>query len=198
MSPDFSKLNGLVPVVIQDNRTLEVLMLGFMNEQAYLESVASGYVHFFSRSRNRLWKKGEQSGNVLQIKSMSLDCDSDSLLVLATPTGPVCHTGARSCFQDARADGAVINRLETIIAQRSTSPQPGSYVSSIFQAGIARIAQKVGEEATEVVIAALLEAESSDALTQEAADLVFHLLVLLAARRVSFADVLTCLARRER
>jgi phosphoribosyl-ATP pyrophosphohydrolase/phosphoribosyl-AMP cyclohydrolase len=150
---DFKKGNGLVPVIIQDNTTMQVLMLGFMNAEALSKTEQEGRVTFFSRSRNKLWTKGETSGNYLYVKEIRADCDSDSLLILADPAGPVCHTGSFSCFGEATARG-FLYKLEEIISQRIDNETVGSYTNKIFSKGINKIAQKVGEEAVELIIEA--------------------------------------------
>jgi phosphoribosyl-AMP cyclohydrolase / phosphoribosyl-ATP pyrophosphohydrolase len=176
MNIDFDKTNGLVPVVIQDAQTLEVLMLGYMNREAYDKTVQEKIVTFFSRSKNRLWTKGETSNNFLHVQSIHIDCDNDTLLIKVKPDGPTCHTGSRSCFQTEYNQNFILE-LENIIADRYTNPQEGSYVNKLRNKGINKIAQKVGEEAVETVIAALNETETD--FINESSDLVFHLLVLL-------------------
>ncbi|MEP7213061.1 MAG: bifunctional phosphoribosyl-AMP cyclohydrolase/phosphoribosyl-ATP diphosphatase HisIE [Acidobacteriota bacterium] len=201
MTPDvdFDKYkDGLVPAVVQDSRTSKVLMLGFMDREALARTVATGRVTFYSRSRQRLWTKGETSGNFLQLVRLNVDCDRDTLLVQAEPAGPVCHTGSTSCFGTAIAgSGAdVLYDLERVIASRQTEPDENSYTSGLFAAGINRIAQKVGEEAVELVIEA--KDENIDKFKSEAADLTFHLLVLLRAKGVGLDDVFEILAERRR
>jgi phosphoribosyl-ATP pyrophosphohydrolase/phosphoribosyl-AMP cyclohydrolase len=192
---DFSK--GLIPAVVQDHNTREVLMLGYMNEEAYLRTQSTGRVTFFSRSRKELWVKGETSGNYLMLVSMHIDCDSDSLLVLAQPEGPVCHTGMRSCFGDgtkSNKDSSFLEELANTIRKRRESPSPNSYTSRLFSEGVDRIVQKVGEEGIEVVIAG--KNSNTDLLLEESADLIFHLMVLWEIRGVSPEDVVARLAKR--
>lgn len=191
---DFDKGGGLVPAVVQDARTRRVLMLGYMNRAAAERTLATGRVTFWSRSRQALWEKGETSGHGLRLRALSTDCDRDALLVLAEPEGPTCHTGAVSCFADA--PGSTLAELEGTIRQRRASGGPDSYVRALAEAGLDRCAQKVGEEAVEVVLAA--KNDDDAALAGEAADLVFHLLVLLQQRGLGLADVTAALdARRE-
>ncbi|HDP68633.1 MAG TPA: bifunctional phosphoribosyl-AMP cyclohydrolase/phosphoribosyl-ATP diphosphatase HisIE [Candidatus Marinimicrobia bacterium] len=188
---------GLVPAIVQDNETKKVLMLGYMNKEAYDKTLETGKVTFFSRSRQRLWTKGETSGNFLLLKEILLDCDGDTLLVKAQPTGLVCHTGTETCFKEQNRDVRdFLYRLEAVIADRKANPQPGSYTNKLLDAGIRRIAQKVGEEATEVVIDAL----DGDNLRvkEEIADLMYHLLVLLAEKGISLAEIMTVLEKRHR
>jgi phosphoribosyl-ATP pyrophosphohydrolase/phosphoribosyl-AMP cyclohydrolase len=194
---DFSKLDGLIPAVVQHATTGVVLMVGYMNREAVEETLRTGLVTFWSRSRRTLWRKGETSGNTLRLVDAISDCDSDALLILAVPAGPVCHRGTESCF-DATADGPadILRRLEEVIATRRTQMPEQSHTARLFAAGIERIAQKVGEEATEVVVAGLKQDTAS--LRAEAADLLYHLLVLLNARDVSWTDVLRELERRRK
>lgn len=195
--PDFNKNgNGLLPAIIQDSRTNVVLMLGYMNSEAYLQTLASGRVTFYSRSKNRLWVKGEQSGNFLTVVSVGADCDDDALLVKAVPNGPVCHTGSQTCWQESNNDTyGFISTLEQIIAQRrGSTPAAGSYIASLFEKGINKIAQKVGEEAVEVVIEAK---DANDSLfASECADLLFHFLILLQAKNQSFDTIVQLLKQR--
>ena len=195
MNIDFKKGNGLVPVIIQDNTTMQVLMLGFMDKEALLKTEQEGRVTFFSRSRNKLWTKGETSGNYLYVKEIRTDCDSDSILILADPAGPVCHTGSFSCFGEDSARG-FLYKLERIISQRIDDDTEGSYTNKIFRKGINRIAQKVGEEAVELVIEA--KDNNDDLFRNEAADLLYHLLILLKAKSVSLADIEKVLFERHR
>ncbi len=193
---DFEKGNGLVPVIVQDAETLRVLMLGYMNEQALTVTRESGFVTFFSRSKNRLWQKGETSGNRLKVVLIAKDCDSDALLVLAEPQGPTCHTGAISCFTDAPGTALrVLEQLADTIRVRKTEPPEKSYTASLFAAGLPRMAQKVGEEGVEVALAATTEREK---LPSEAADLLYHLLVLLEACDLSIDDALQVLRSRRK
>ena len=186
MNIDFNKTDGLVPVVIQDDKTLEVLMLGYMNQEAYDKTAKENIVTFFSRSKNRLWTKGETSNNFLHVKSMHIDCDNDTLLIKATPDGPTCHTGERNCFKTDYNQNFIM-QLEQIIADRYENPQEGSYINKLRNKGLNKIAQKVGEEGVETVIAALAETETD--LINEASDLVFHLLVLLREKGLSLETI---------
>lgn len=178
---DFEKSGGLIPVVIQDDQTLEVLMLGYMNEDAWKKTQAEQRVTFFSRSKNRLWTKGEESGNFLEVVSTHIDCDADTLLIKARPKGPTCHTGSRSCFNTAYNQNFIFE-LVNIINDRYDFPTADSYVNKLRERGLNKIAQKVGEEAVESVIAALAEQEAD--FVNEVSDLVFHLLVLLKEKDV--------------
>jgi phosphoribosyl-ATP pyrophosphohydrolase/phosphoribosyl-AMP cyclohydrolase len=186
MTIDFNKGNGLVPAIIQDEQTLEVLMLGYMNAEAYQKTVTEKRVTFFSRSKNRLWTKGEESGNFLNVISILEDCDNDTLLIKVNPIGPTCHKGNRSCF-DTPFNQNFIFELEKIIGDRYANPVEGSYVNKLRNKGLNKIAQKVGEEGVETVIAALNETEND--LINEASDLVFHLLVLLKEKNVSLEKI---------
>ena len=192
---DFDKDRGLVPAVVQHFATGEVLMLGYMNAEALEVTRTSGYVTFWSRSKRRLWKKGETSGHVLVVKSTHLDCDRDTLLIKAEPRGPTCHRGTASCFgTGAGLPLAFLAQLDALIASREAQRPPGSYTTQLFDAGIRRIAQKVGEEGVETALAAATQDDA--ALLDEAADLVYHLTVLLRARGLSLVDVSATLARR--
>lgn len=173
---DFAKGDGLVPVVVQDHQTLEVLMLGYMNEEAWEKTQQEGKVTFYSRSKNRLWTKGEGSGHFLHVISTHIDCDQDTLLIKVMPAGPTCHTGSRSCFKTAYNQNFLF-QLERIVQDRYTNPSEESYVNKLRIKGINKIAQKVGEEAVETVIAALAETETD--FVNESSDLLFHLLVLV-------------------
>jgi phosphoribosyl-ATP pyrophosphohydrolase/phosphoribosyl-AMP cyclohydrolase len=186
MNIDFKKSEGLVPVIIQDEKTLEVLMLGYMNEEAYQKTELEKKVTFFSRTKNRLWTKGEESGNFLHVKSISLDCDSDTLLIKVNPAGPTCHKGTRSCF-DTDYNQNFIFELENIITDRYENPTENSYVNKLRAKGLNKIAQKVGEEGVETVIAAL--AETDHDFINESSDLMFHLLVLLKEKGFSLQDI---------
>ncbi|OAQ39657.1 bifunctional phosphoribosyl-AMP cyclohydrolase/phosphoribosyl-ATP diphosphatase [Pedobacter psychrophilus] len=186
MNIDFTKSNGLVPVIIQDEQTLEVLMLGYMNEEAYQKTEEEKKVTFFSRTKNRLWTKGEESGNFLNVISIALDCDNDTILIKVNPVGPTCHKGTRSCF-DTGYNHNFIFQLENIIKDRYENPTAKSYVNSLREKGLNKIAQKVGEEGVETVIAALAETEID--LINESSDLVFHLLVLLKEKNLTLADI---------
>src|ERR1700761_5054429 len=186
MQIDFEKSNGLVPVVIQDEQTLEVLMLGYMNQDAYDKTVAENIVTFFSRTKNRLWTKGETSNNFLHVKSIASDCDNDTLLIKVKADGPTCHTGSRSCFNTEYNQNFIL-QLEKIIGDRYEHPQEGSYVNKLRGKGLNKIAQKVGEEAVETVIAALAQTETE--MIDETSDLVFHLLVLLREKGLSLETI---------
>ncbi len=193
MNIDFNKSDGLVPVVIQDEQTLEVLMLGYMNAEAFEKTQAEGKVTFYSRSKNRLWTKGEESGNFLFVKSIHIDCDNDTILIKANPDGPTCHTGSRSCFK-TEFNQNFIFELENIITDRYENPIEGSYINKMRSKGLNKIAQKVGEEGVETVIAALAETEED--LIGEASDLVFHLLFLLKEKGLSIQDIAKNLEKR--
>ena len=180
---DFDKMNGLVPVIVQDNHTLQVLMLGFMNEEALHQTLSSGLVTFFSRTKNRLWQKGETSGDFLRVVEMFQDCDNDTILIMANPMGNTCHTGAFSCFTSQKTPAlSQIGALDKTIINRINYPQEGSYTNKLIAKGIKKIAQKVGEEGVEVVIAALNE--TTDEYLGEMTDLLYHALVLLHAKNL--------------
>jgi len=179
---DFNKGAGLVPVIVQDHQTLEVLMLGYMNEEAWDKTQREKRVTFFSRTKNRLWTKGEESGNYLEVISTAIDCDQDTLLIKVNPAGPTCHTGSRSCFKTDYNQNFIF-QLEQVINDRYTKPAESSYVNRLRNKGINKIAQKVGEEAVETVIAALAETETD--FINESSDLLFHLLVLLKEKNIS-------------
>jgi phosphoribosyl-ATP pyrophosphohydrolase/phosphoribosyl-AMP cyclohydrolase len=193
MTIDFKKSDGLVPVVIQDEITLEVLMLGYMNEEAYQKTISEGKVTFFSRTKNRLWTKGEESGNFLHVVSIKEDCDQDTLLIRVNPVGPTCHNGTRSCF-DSQYNQNFIFELEKIIDDRYKNPVEGSYVDKLRAKGINKIAQKVGEEGVETVIAALNETEHD--FINETSDLIFHLLVLMREKNVNLSSIAKNLENR--
>lgn len=186
MKLDFYKSNGLIPVIIQDELTLQVLMLGYMNEEAFEKTKREGKVTFFSRSKNRLWTKGETSHNYLWVKKIDIDCDHDTLLIKVSPEGPTCHTGSYSCFEEQNAKGFVY-KLQNIISQRIDEKVNGSYTYQLYQKGINKVAQKVGEEAVEVVI----EAKDTDDVLfkNEAADLLYHYLILLKAKGFQLEDI---------
>lgn len=192
---NFSKSNGLVPAVIQDNTTLQVLMVGFMNEEAYEKTRNEGKVTFFSRSKNRLWTKGETSGNILIVKEITMDCDNDSLLIKVDPAGPVCHSGTKSCFGDEESKG-FLYKLEQIINQRINDDVPDSYTNKIFKKGINKTAQKVGEEAVELIIEA--KDNNIDLFKNEAADLLYHLLILLRSKDVTLLQIEELLKNRQK
>ena len=192
---DWAKGDGLLPAVVQHWLTGEVLMLGYMNAEALAATEASGKVTFWSRSKQRLWMKGESSGHVLVLKSIRVDCDADTLLVQAEPHGPTCHLGTSSCFgEDARPPLGFLAELDALVAQRHAERPQGSYTTKLFEAGTRRIAQKVGEEGVESALAAV--AQGDEELLGEAGDLVFHLAVLLRARGLSLADAVAVLAKR--
>jgi phosphoribosyl-ATP pyrophosphohydrolase/phosphoribosyl-AMP cyclohydrolase len=193
LEPDFSK--GLVPAIIQDASTLKVLMLGYMNEEAYFKTRTENRVTFFSRSKNRLWTKGEASENYLDVVNISIDCDQDTILIQAKPAGPTCHTGADTCFNESNADNAAwLDQLKHIIRLRKNASADTSYTASLFQKGTHKIAQKVGEEAVELVIEALMK--NDDLFKGEAADLIFHLLVLLEDRGIGLEEIIKTLQAR--
>jgi phosphoribosyl-ATP pyrophosphohydrolase/phosphoribosyl-AMP cyclohydrolase len=195
MTPDFTKsAEGLVPVIIQDNTTSKVLMLGYMNSDAFEKTNKEQRVTFYSRSKKRLWTKGEESGHFLDVVNIALDCDSDALLIHVNPHGAVCHTGSDTCFNERNESANFLTHLETLIQNRKKHPDPNSYTSRLFASGINKVAQKVGEEAVEVVI----EAKDNDPLLfkNEAADLLYHYLVLLVAKDIKLADVLDVLKER--
>ena len=186
MNIDFNKGDGLVPAIIQDAQTMQVLMLGYMNREAFDKTRESGNVTFFSRSKNRLWIKGESSGNTLTLVDLKLDCDNDTLLIYAIPKGPTCHTGSTSCFKDETTKGFVY-QLEKTINDRIDSNNPNSYTNDLYQQGINKVAQKVGEEAVELVIEA--KDSNDDLFKNEAADLIYHLLILLKKKNMSFTQI---------
>jgi phosphoribosyl-ATP pyrophosphohydrolase/phosphoribosyl-AMP cyclohydrolase len=191
--PDFSK--GLIPAIIQDAKTQKVLMLGYMNEEAYLKTIAEKRVTFFSRSKNRLWTKGETSENYLEVVNHLVDCDQDTILIQANPEGPTCHTGADTCFNEPNQDNAAwLDYLKHVIRSRKNETAEKSYTASLFQKGTHKIAQKVGEEAVELVIEALMK--NDDLFKGEAADLLFHLLVLLEDRGIGLEEVIKLLQER--
>lgn len=197
MEIDFNKMNGLVPAIIQDARTKNVLMLGFMNEEAYQKTLETKKVTFFSRTKNRLWTKGEESGNFLNLVSISEDCDHDTLLVKVIPTGPVCHTGTDTCWGETNAWGVEFLRyLQDFIDRRHQEMPEGSYTTSLFNKGINRMAQKVGEEAVETVIEATNGTD--DRLIYEASDLLYHLIVLLTAKGHRIEDLAEELVKRHK
>lgn len=193
MNIDFEKTDGLVPVIIQDEQTLEVLMLGYMNAEAWTKTLAEGKVTFFSRSKKRLWTKGEESGNFLFVKETHIDCDRDTILIKASPVGPTCHTGSRSCF-NTNYNKNFLFELESIIADRYENPSEESYVNKLRQKGLNKIAQKVGEEGVETVIAALNETDED--FVNESSDLIFHLLVLLKEKGKSLTEIAQNLEKR--
>jgi phosphoribosyl-ATP pyrophosphohydrolase/phosphoribosyl-AMP cyclohydrolase len=198
MKPDFSKSpDQLIPAIVQDAKTHKVLMLGYMNEAAFEATQKTQKVTFYSRSKQRLWTKGEESGNFLNVSSLNLDCDQDSVLIYAHPEGPTCHLGTDTCWGEQNTnDLSFLSALEAIIAERKASDAPNSYVASLFKVGINKIAQKVGEEAVETVIEAK---DNDDALfLNESADLLFHYLILLQAKGFTLSDIVQTLASRNR
>lgn len=195
MKIDFQKQGGLVPAIVQDAETKTVLMLGYMNEEAYKKTIETKKVTFYSRSKKRLWTKGEISRNFLELIYIKIDCDNDTLLVFAKPLGPVCHTGNETCWNENNESGfGFLSTLESVIKDRKENPTEGSYTSSLFEKGINKIAQKVGEEAIEVVIEA--KDENAELFLNESADLLFHFLVLLQAKEINFKNVVDCLKER--
>ncbi|MFN5938027.1 MAG: bifunctional phosphoribosyl-AMP cyclohydrolase/phosphoribosyl-ATP diphosphatase HisIE [Sphingobacteriales bacterium] len=194
MKIDFEKSGGLVPAVIQDANTHKVLMLGYMNQEAFDQTMSTGKVTFFSRSKNRLWMKGEESGNFLELKSMALECDNDSLLIKAIPIGPVCHTGADTCWGEKNHADDFLTYLEGIIELRKHSTDGTSYVKSLFERGLNKIAQKLGEEAVEMIIEA--KDDNHELFINEAADLLFHYLILLNRKGFSLQDIKEVLRKR--
>lgn len=191
---DFAKQGGLIPAIVQDASNLRVLMLGYMDRAALEQTLASGHVTFFSRSRQQLWTKGESSGHFLKLRDIRTDCDNDTLLVLADPVGPTCHLGRASCFPSAPGD--FLGELDAFIAQRDRQRPEGSYTTRLFESGIKRIAQKVGEEGVETALAATVR--DTVELTSEAADLLYHLVVLLRASGLSLQDAVAVLEKRHR
>ena len=195
MNIDFAKYaDGLVPVIVQDNETSKVLMLGFMNEEALGKTNEIGKVTFYSRTKQRLWTKGEESGNFLFLKSLLVDCDSDTILIKAEPVGPVCHTGADTCFNEINRSDNFLPYLERVIEQRKSQTPDKSYVASLFKKGMNKIAQKVGEEAVELVIEA--KDNNEELFLDEAGDLLFHYLILLNAKGYKLQDVIQILQKR--
>lgn len=199
-SLDWRKGDGLLPAIVQDSRTGQVLMLGFMNEESLSKTLQSKRVTFFSRTKNRLWTKGETSNNFLNVVAIAADCDNDSILITATPDGPTCHNGTQSCFGDEiqtdAASVAFLAKLEAVIAQRIEQRPEGSYTAKLWADGVTRMAQKVGEEGVEVALAAVTQ--SDERLVGEAADLIFHLALLLKNRGLSLGAIVAELAHRHR
>ena len=192
---DFDKMGGLIPAIIQDSRTKNVLMLGFMNREAYEKTLELKKVTFFSRTKNRLWTKGEESGNFLDVVSIEEDCDKDTLLIKVVPEGPVCHTGTATCFNDDNSFGIeFLSYLQDFIDQRHKEMPEGSYTTSLFQSGINRMAQKVGEEAVETVIEATNGTDGR--MMYEASDLLYHLIVLLTAKGRRIEELAEALHQR--
>ena len=188
MELDFKKMNGLIPAIIQDDYTQKVLMLGFMNEEAYKKTVETGKVTFFSRTKNRLWTKGEESGNFLQVISIKADCDNDTLLIKVSPAGPVCHTGTDTCWgEENKQDIMFLKELQDFIDKRHEEMPEGSYTTSLFQSGVNKMAQKVGEEAVETVIEDCNG--TNERLIYEGSDLLYHLIVLLTSKGYRIEDL---------
>ncbi|CAA9201710.1 bifunctional phosphoribosyl-AMP cyclohydrolase/phosphoribosyl-ATP diphosphatase HisIE [Flavobacterium collinsii] len=198
MNVDIKSAHGLIPAIIQDAETKNVLMLGYMNEESLQKTIETQKVTFFSRSKQRLWTKGEESGNFLELVSIKNDCDGDTLLIQAKPVGPTCHTGADTCWQEENKENfGFISQLEnTIKARRANADSEKSYVASLFEKGINKIAQKVGEEAVEVVIEA--KDDNDDLFLSESADLLFHYLILLQAKGFELKDVVNVLKKRQK
>jgi len=190
----WDKMGGLIPAVVQDRRSGEVLMVAYMNTESLQATLASGFATFFSRSKQRLWQKGEASGNRLKVEGVFTDCDADSLLVLADPEGPACHLGTRSCFEADLAGAGWLSQLSAIIALRAASGDGSSYTRKLLDQGVERIAQKIGEEGTEVALAAVTR--DSAGCAEEVADLVYHVSVLMEARGFSWDDVVALLKQR--
>jgi len=195
---DFSKQNGLIPAIIQDNTTSVVLMLGFMNEEALAKTEETGQVTFYSRTKNRLWTKGEESGNFLNVVSIASDCDNDTLLIKVNPVGPVCHTGDDTCWGESNEESDIqfLEYLQDFIDQRKQEMQEGSYTTSLFQKGTRKIAQKVGEEAVETIIGAM--ADDDENFLYEGADLLYHLIVLLSHKGYRLEDLARELKKRHK
>ena len=195
MNLDFSKnKDGLVPAIIQDNTTHNVLMLGYLNQQSLSLTLSTDVVHFYSRTKQRIWKKGEESGNELKVVSLKEDCDKDTVLIKVNPVGPVCHKGDDTCFEDSNDSDDFISTLENIIQDRKINPSDSSYVSSLFKKGTNKIAQKVGEEAVELVIEA--KDDNDDLFLNESADLLFHYLILLQNKGFKLNDIINVLKNR--
>ncbi len=193
MDIDFSKDNGLVPVIIQNSNTSQVLMLGYMNQEAFNKTKAENKVTFFSRSKDRLWTKGEESGNLLIVKDIQIDCDNDTILIKAEPKGPTCHTGSTSCFKEETPKG-FLYELQQTINERIDSNDENSYTNKLYRRGINKVAQKVGEEAVELVIEA--KDDDDDLFKNEAADLMYHYLILLKAKGFKLEDIEAVLMER--
>ena len=195
MNINFDKSNGLVPVIIQDSATLQVLMLGYMNEEAFKKTQHEKRVTFFSRTKNRLWTKGETSGNFLVVNHIMMDCDNDTLLIKATPQGPTCHTGSTSCFKEETSKGFLYH-LQNIINQRIDTNDATSYTNKLYRKGVNKVAQKVGEEAVELVIEA--KDNNDDLFKNEAADLLYHFLILLKLKNIQLEEIEDVLALRSK
>lgn len=197
MKLDFEKMGGLIPAIIQDSITNKVLMLGFMNKEAYEQTKSTGKVTFYSRTKDRLWMKGETSGHTLQVVSISVDCDQDTLLIKAIPNGPVCHTGTDTCFGEKNMEDIMfLKYLQNFIERRRQEMPEGSYTTSLFQKGVNRMAQKVGEEAVETVIEATNGTE--EGFVYEASDMIYHLIVLLTSKGLRLEDLARELKKRHK
>lgn len=197
VNPDFKKSGGLVPVVVQDYLSNSVLMLGYMNREAFAQTLETGFVTFFSRTKGRLWRKGESSGNVLHLKDVKVDCDNDTLLVKVEPAGPVCHLGTDTCFNERNASSvSFLEILEQIIAHRQLNPVAGSYTNQLLDMGPERLAQKFGEEAVELVIEAVVG--DKDKIKEEAADVLYHMLVLLQCEGLNLQEVVKVMEKRHK
>ena len=195
MNIDFNKnKDGLVPAIIQDDLTFKVLMLGYLNKESLSLTLSTDVVHFYSRTKQRIWKKGEESGNELKVVSLKEDCDNDTLLIKVNPVGPVCHKGDDTCFKEINESTDFIEKLESVIEDRKQNPIDSSYVSSLFKKGINKIAQKVGEEAVELVIEA--KDDNDDLFLNESADLMFHYLILLQEKGFKMKDIVKILRER--
>ena len=195
MNLDFSKnKDGLVPAIIQDNYTHKILMLGYLNKESLSLTLSTNVVHFYSRTKQRIWKKGEESGNELKVVSLKEDCDKDTVLIKVNPVGPVCHKGDDTCFEDSNVSDDFISTLEVTIQDRKINPSDSSYVSSLFNKGTNKIAQKVGEEAVELVIEA--KDDNDDLFLNESADLLFHYLILLQEKGYKLKNVVNVLKER--
>ena len=197
MKLDYNKnKDGLLPAIIQDDKTLKVLMLGYLNKESLSLTLSTNLVHFYSRTKQRIWKKGEESGNELHVVSLKEDCDVDTLLIKVNPVGPVCHKGDDTCFEEINEPENFINKIENIIENRKKRPTDSSYVSKLFSEGTNKIAQKLGEEAVELVIEA--KDDNDDMFLNESADLLFHYLILLQQKGYKFNDVVNVLKSREK
>jgi phosphoribosyl-AMP cyclohydrolase / phosphoribosyl-ATP pyrophosphohydrolase len=194
MKLNFKKSDNLIPAIVQDVKTMQVLMLGFMNEEAYKKTINSGKVTFFSRTRKKIWQKGETSGNFLKVVEIKVDCDNDTLLILAEPQGPTCHSGKYSCFGDKENNALFLQELFNLIKERKKKKPQNSYTTSLFEKGLDEIVKKVGEESVEVIIAA--KSQTNQRLIEESGDLLYHLLVLLAEKGVDLAEVMAELNQR--
>lgn len=195
MNLDFNKnKDGLIPAIIQDNTTHKVLMLGYLNQESLSLTLSTDVVHFYSRTKQRIWKKGQESGNELKVVSLKEDCDNDTLLIKVNPVGPVCHKGDDTCFKEINESTDFIEKLESVIEDRKQNPIDSSYVSSLFKKGINKIAQKVGEEAVELVIEA--KDDNDDLFLNESADLMFHYLILLQEKGFKMKDIVKILRER--